>query len=128
MRRLRILIWHVHGSYLDAITSAEHDWYLPVTPGPDGYSGRRWSSPEWVHEVPAGRARELELDLVIYQSPRNYLADQHEILTRSQRRIPRIFLEHDPPRQHPTDTRHPVDDPLGKYTSCSVDRSADRSG
>ncbi|HEX5421254.1 MAG TPA: glycosyltransferase, partial [Gammaproteobacteria bacterium] len=29
----------------------------------------------------------------------------------AQRRLPRIFLEHDPPREHPTDTRHPVDDP-----------------
>ena len=26
-------------------------------------------------------------------------------------RLPRIYLEHDPPREVPTDTRHPVDDP-----------------
>jgi ADP-heptose:LPS heptosyltransferase len=29
-----------------------------------------------------------------------------EILTEAQRRLPRIYLEHDPPREHPTDTRH----------------------
>ena len=54
----------------------------------------------------------LPLDCVIAQS-----AEQHEReperlgLTAEQRRAPRIYLEHDPPRAHPTDTRHPVDDP-----------------
>jgi glycosyltransferase involved in cell wall biosynthesis len=109
MQRLKILIWHIHGSYLDAITSIEHDWYLPVTPG--RYGGRRWSSPPWVHEVPAERVRDLELDLVIFQTPKNYLEDQYEILSPEQQRLPRIYLEHNTPRPHPVDTRHPVDDP-----------------
>jgi glycosyltransferase involved in cell wall biosynthesis len=39
------------------------------------------------------------------------LEDQYEILSDEQRNLPRLYLEHDPPRQHPTDTRHPVDDP-----------------
>jgi len=111
MKRLKILIWHVHGSYLDAITSVEHDWYLPVVPGPSGYGGRRWSSPAWVHEVPAERVRDLDLNLVIFQTPRNYLEDQHEILTPEQRRLPRIYLEHNVPRPHAVDQRHPVEDP-----------------
>jgi hypothetical protein len=37
--------------------------------------------------------------------------DQHEILSGAQRRLPRIYLEHDPPLAHPTNTVHPVDDP-----------------
>ncbi|HEX6966500.1 MAG TPA: glycosyltransferase, partial [Gemmatimonadaceae bacterium] len=41
----------------------------------------------------------------------NYLVDQFEILSERQRRGPRIYVEHDPPREHPTDTRHLVDDP-----------------
>jgi len=36
---------------------------------------------------------------------------QHEILTPAQRRLPRVYIEHDPPQGHPTDTRHWVDDP-----------------
>src|SRR5690606_32176717 len=31
--------------------------------------------------------------------------------TPAQRRLPRIYLEHDTPREHPTDMRHPVNDP-----------------
>src|SRR5439155_13543320 len=55
--------------------------------------------------------RDLDLDGVLFQAHRNYLEDQYEILSAEQRRLPRIYLEHDPPREHPTDTRHPVDDP-----------------
>jgi glycosyltransferase involved in cell wall biosynthesis len=39
------------------------------------------------------------------------LEDQFEILSERQRELPRIYLEHEPPREHPTDTRHLVDDP-----------------
>jgi hypothetical protein len=109
--RLRILIWHIHGSYLDAITSVEHEWYLPVKDGPEGYGGRRWSSPPWVHDVPYERVRDLELDLVIFQTPRNLEVDQWETLSDRQRQLPRIYLEHNVPRPHAVDTRHPVDDP-----------------
>jgi hypothetical protein len=109
MRRLNILVWHIHGSYLDALTSIEHNWYLPVKEG--HYGGRRWSSPDYVREVPWDEVRNLDLDLIIFQSPRNYQKDQFEILTPEQRALPRIYLEHNTPRPHPVDTRHIVDDP-----------------
>jgi hypothetical protein len=63
-----------------------------------------------VHEVRAEEVRDLQFDAVLYQSRRNYLEDQFEILSDEQRRLPRIYLEHDPPREHPTDTRHPAAD------------------
>ena len=34
-----------------------------------------------------------------------------EILSAEQLKLPQVYLEHDPPREHPTDTKHPVDDP-----------------
>src|SRR5579875_927408 len=60
-RRLKILIWHIHGSYLAALSAIDHDWYLPVS---DEYGGRRLDSPEYVREVPAAQVRDLDLDLV----------------------------------------------------------------
>src|SRR5262249_42618471 len=51
------------------------------------------------------------LDAVLFQTRKNYEEDQYEILSAAQRRLPRIYLEHDPPLEHPTDTRHWVDDP-----------------
>lgn len=113
MRRLRILTWHVHGSYLYYLTQANHEFFLPIKPGkPEGYGGRsgHFPWPDNVHDVPAEEVRAMQLDCIIFQSRKNYLEDQEEILSSEQRRLPRIYLEHDPPREHPTDTRHIVDD------------------
>ncbi len=113
MRPLRILTWHVHGSYLYYLSQVQHEFYMPVKPGrPEGYAGRGgWLPwPENLREVPADEVRRLRLDCVLFQSRRNYEYDQYEILSSAQRRLPQLYLEHDPPREHPTDTRHPVDD------------------
>ncbi|HZO70693.1 MAG TPA: glycosyltransferase [Ktedonobacteraceae bacterium] len=114
MKRLNILIWHIHGSYLNTLARIDHNWFLPVKPGrPEGYGGRgpTFDLPDYVREVPAEAVRYLPLDLIIYQTPKNYFEDQYEILSDEQRRLPKIYLEHNTPKPHPTDTRHPVDDP-----------------
>jgi hypothetical protein len=64
-----------------------------------------------VHEVPADRIRDLDLDLIIFQSPQNLEVDQYEVLSPDQRALARIYIEHNTPRPHPVDTRHPVTDP-----------------
>jgi glycosyltransferase involved in cell wall biosynthesis len=112
MRRLRILTWHVHGTYLRALARVEHDWFLAVSDGPDGYGGRQGMDlPDYVREVPANAVRDLDLDLVLYQSARNWEIDRHETLSPAQRALPSVYLEHNTPRAHPVDARHPVDDP-----------------
>ncbi|HZQ85858.1 MAG TPA: hypothetical protein VFA83_13510, partial [Acidimicrobiales bacterium] len=112
--RLKVLTWHVHGNYLWYLSHVPHDIYLPVTDdGGDGYGGRSgvWPWPDNVHEVPVSRVKDLDLDCVVFQSHRQWAHDQYHVLSPEQRRGPRIFLEHDPPRESPTDTRHPVRDP-----------------
>ena len=109
--RRRILIWHIHGSYLAAITRADHDWYLPVLAG--SYGGRRPDLPDSVHDVPWDEVRDLDLDLVIYQSPRNLFIDGPAIFTPAQRQLPRIYLEHNVPRPSAVASRHPFNDPTG---------------
>ncbi len=114
MRRLNILTWHIHGSYLNTLARIDHNWYLPIKPGrPEGYGGRgpTFNLPDYVREVPAEQVRDLKLDLIIYQSPKNYLEDQFELLTDEQLRLPKIYLEHNTPKPSTTETRHPVDDP-----------------
>jgi hypothetical protein len=66
-----------------------------------------------VHDVPAEAVREHEFDCILFQTRKNYEVDQYELLSESQRRLPRIYLEHDPPQGHPTDTRHWFDEPDG---------------
>lgn len=113
-RPLRVLTWHIHGSYLYYLSHAPCEFILPVSKErKQGYTGRsgpfRWG--DNVREVPVEEIKNEEFDVVVYQSRQNYLTDQHEILTAAQRRLPRIYIEHDPPREVPTDTRHLVDDP-----------------
>ncbi len=114
MRRPRVFTWHVHGNYLLYLVQARCDFYVPVKPGrPHPYGGRggAFPWPENLHEIAADAVRDQEFDCILFQSRQTYLVDQYEVLSDAQRRLPRIYLEHDPPRDSPTDTRHPVDDP-----------------
>jgi glycosyltransferase involved in cell wall biosynthesis len=114
-RRLRILTWHVHGNYLYNLTQVPHDFYL-VTDRSRGVhrSGRSGTLP-WgdnVHEAPVEALRGMSFDAVIFQSRNEWDEDRHSVLGAAQRSLPRIYIEHDPPQQSPTDTRHWVaDDP-----------------
>lgn len=112
-RRLRILTWHTHGAYLYYLTQAPHDFYVLSKPGrPPGYGGRCGHLP-WgpnVHDLPVEEAKKQPLDCLIFQDDPQYLTDQHEFLTPAQRRLPRIYIEHDPPRAHPVGERHIVQD------------------
>ncbi|MGH2449199.1 MAG: glycosyltransferase [Chloroflexota bacterium] len=116
MKPLKILIWHIHGSYLNTLGRIAQDWYLPTKPGkPEGYGGRgpTFDLPDQVHEVPAEAVRDLDLDLVIYQTPRNLRDDRDEILSPAQKRLPRIYLEHNTPKPDAVRTVHPFQDPQG---------------
>ena len=114
MRPLRILTWHTHGSYLYYLSQTPHEFYVLSKPGrPAGYAGRHGHMP-WgpnVHDMPVSEARYAQFDCIVFQDDEQYQKDQYEFLTPSQRALPRIYIEHDPPRAHPTDTPHPVDDP-----------------
>lgn len=112
--RLRVLTWHVHGSYLYYLSHTPVDFFVLSKPerGP-GYMGRygHFSWGNNVHDMPVEALKEAEFDCVLFQSHQHYLHDQHLILTTKQRRLPMIYLEHDPPRENPVSTCHPVNDP-----------------
>jgi hypothetical protein len=112
---LRVLTWHIHGSYLYYLTQTNCTFYLPYKEGSseEGYGGRTASFP-WgdnVINVPFEEVKNLEFDCILFQSKKNYLEDQLLALTEEQRALPKIYLEHDPPRESPTNTKHVVDDP-----------------
>lgn len=122
MRRLNVLTWHTHGSYLYYLSQAPHEFHILMKPGrPPGYGGRCGPFPFGpnVHDLPAAEARLREFDCILFQEDHHFEKDQFELLTPAQRALPRIYLEHDPPRAHAgtpaqawaSDIRHPVDDP-----------------
>ncbi len=113
-RRVRVLTWHVHGSYLAALARVPVQWYLPVKDGrPDGYLGRTKSYdwPDNVHEVDVSAVADLPIDVVLTQHIRNWQVDRHELLPSARlRELAAVHVEHDPPRGWPNDALHPVQD------------------
>ncbi|MBI5031689.1 MAG: glycosyltransferase family 4 protein [Chloroflexi bacterium] len=114
--RLRIFTWHIHGNYLWYLSQANCDFYIPYKPGPyEGYVGRGTSFPfgDNVHEIPADQVHEHEFDCVLFQTRKNYVQNQYEIFSDAQLALPSVYLEHDPPQEHPTDQMHWYDNPNG---------------
>ncbi len=115
MRRLRVLTWHVHGSYLFYLGHAPHEFVVPVKEGrPEHYVGLPSGGFPWpgnLREVAADEVPRVELDVVLTQTHAQWLEEREALLSPAQRRLPRVHVEHDPPRQHPVEQRHPVDDP-----------------
>lgn len=113
-QRLRIFTWHIHGSYLYYLSQGDYDIYIPVNDKKtEGYVGRGETFPfgENVIEVSADMVKYLDFDIILFQTDENYLIDQYDVLSESQRTLPKIYLEHNPPWGHPTNTKHPVTDP-----------------
>jgi hypothetical protein len=108
---MRILLWHVHGSWTTAFVQGPHEYLLPVLPerGPDGRGrARTWDWPASAIEVTAEEARDAEIDAVILQRPveldglaREWLGD---------RRLPTIYVVHHAPQGPIAEMRHPAAD------------------
>ena len=68
---MKILLWHVHGSYTTALVEGRHEYVLPVLPG-RGENGRgradTWD-PQKVIEVTPSEAGDAAVDLVVLQRP-----------------------------------------------------------
>lgn len=111
---MRIFTWHIHGSYLYYLSQGDYQIFIPVTnEKTEGYYGRGETFPFGANviEIPADEVKDHQFDCILFQTNKNYLVDQFEILSEEQRSLPKIYLEHDPPRGHPTDTKHLIDDP-----------------
>lgn len=114
MKRLRILTWHVHGNYLWYLSQIPHDLLLVTDAARAGHHSGRSGTLPWgpnVHEVPIEAVAETRVDVVLFQSRFEWEDEQHRVLSPAQRVLPRIYLEHDPPQGHPTDTVHWMTDP-----------------
>ncbi|MEU8455221.1 MULTISPECIES: glycosyltransferase [Streptomyces] len=110
---MRILIWHVHGSWTTAFVQGPHTYVVPVTPdrGPDGLGrARTWDWPASVVELPPEDLRTAELDLVVLQRPHEFELARAWLGRTPGRDVPAVYLEHNAPHGNVPDTRHPAAD------------------
>src|SRR5687768_9685147 len=109
--KLRILTWHIHGSYLYYLSQGPFKIYLPTSEKKsEGYIGRgtTFLFRANVIEVRVSEVRNIQVDCILFQTTGNSNIDQYEMLTEQQRQLPLLYLAHEPPREVPTDTRHVV--------------------
>jgi hypothetical protein len=110
---MRILLWHVHGSWTTAFVHGEHTYLLPVLPdrGPDGRGrAQTWDWPANAVEVTPEEAAEADVDVVLLQRPSELdgLAEQWLGGRRPGRDLPAVYVEHNSPQGPVNEMRHPA--------------------
>jgi glycosyltransferase involved in cell wall biosynthesis len=112
---VRVLLWHVHGSWTTSVVQGRHQYLLPVTPdrGPDGLGrARTWTWPASVVEVTREEAATAEVDVVVLQRPKELEGLAADWLggRRPGRDLPAVYLEHNAPQGRVNQLRHPAAD------------------
>lgn len=110
---MRILVWHLHGSWTTAFVHGEHEYFVPVVPerNADGLGrATTYVWPERVREVTPEQIRDLHFDLVILQRERDAFLLEKWSGRRAGRDLPAIWVEHDAPRGDVPWSRHPAAD------------------
>ncbi len=119
---MRVLLWHVHGSWTTAFVQGRHEYLLPVVDGPGGSRSpdglgraRTWDWPASAREVTPEQLRDADVDVVVLQRPRDLELVREWLGREAGRDLPAVFLEHNAPGLEPGDgpvphTRHPLAD------------------
>jgi len=110
VRPLGVLIWHVHGSYVETFVRGAHRYLLPVRDG-SAAGRRRVHWPASVVEITPESARDETIDVIVLQR----LAEVDEVVDYLGGRIPgrdvpTIFLEHNAPQGRVNEMVHPFAD------------------
>ncbi|WP_030246249.1 glycosyltransferase [Streptomyces sp. NRRL S-350] len=110
---MRILLWHVHGSWTTAFVQGPHTYLVPVLPdrGPDGLGrARTFDWPANAVELTPQELRSTDVDLVVLQRPHEAALAARWLGRTPGRDVPAVYLEHNSPHGGVPDTRHPVAD------------------
>jgi glycosyltransferase involved in cell wall biosynthesis len=106
--RLRVLVWHVHGSWMTSFVHGDHEYLLPTMPdGSGGRCGRDW--PASAREVPvdALAGGGVDVDVVVLQRPEEPRLVSQWLGRAPGREVPAVYVEHNTPKGGVPDTRHP---------------------
>ncbi len=113
---MRILIWHLHGSWMTSFVQGPHEYLIPVLPdrGPLGLGrARTWDWPPNVIEVTPQQLRAEQVDVLIAQRPDELALAGAWLGRMPGHDLPAVYLEHDAPPGPAVTSRHPMADAPG---------------
>lgn len=108
---MRVLVWHVHGSWTTSFVQGPDEYLLPVVPdrGPEGRGrARTWDWPASAREVTPEQLRAEEVDVVVLQRPEDLDLAERWTGRRPGVDLPAVYVEHNAPTEHAVRTRHPL--------------------
>jgi hypothetical protein len=110
---MKVLIWHVHGSWTTALVQGPHTYLLPVLAdrGADGRGrAETWDWPASAIELGPEELAAAEPDVVILQRPHEEELLERWTGLRAGRDLPAVYVEHNAPQGRIAEMRHPAAD------------------
>ncbi|MGH1561695.1 glycosyltransferase [Mumia sp. DW29H23] len=110
---MRVLIWHVHGSWATSFVQGPHDYLVPVNAARDADGrgrARTWDWPSSVREVTAEELADVTLDAVVLQRPHEEGLLRAWTGLRAGVDLPAVYVEHNTPPGDAVRARHPYAD------------------
>jgi hypothetical protein len=110
---MRVLHWHVHGSWSTAFVQGPHTYLVPVTPARDADGRGRAQTFDWppnAVEIPPAALAQEHVDVVVLQRPQELELAQRWLGRRPGRDVPAVYVEHNAPRGDVPNSRHPLAD------------------
>ncbi len=110
---MKVLVWHVHGSYTTNLVQGRHEYLVPVLPdrGADGRGrARTYPWPATTREVAPEALGAERPDVVVLQRPHEAGLLQEWTGLRAGVDVPAVYLEHNAPPEHAARSTHPVAD------------------
>lgn len=110
---MRVLAWHVHGSWMTSFVQGPHDYVVPVDDerSPDGRGrAQSWDWPASVREVHVDALRDELVDVVVLQRPSELELLERWTGLRAGVDVPAVYVEHNTPAGHAVTTRHHLAD------------------
>ncbi|MCU1547640.1 MAG: transferase [Arthrobacter sp.] len=109
---MRILLWHVHGSWTDSFVRGSHEYLLPALAGGGawglGRAGRDW--PASVRDIALDALDADSVDAVVLQRPEELAEVARALGRRPGVELPAVYLEHNTPKGGVPNTVHPLAD------------------
>jgi hypothetical protein len=108
---MRILIWHVHGSWTTNFVQGGHDYLVPVLPDRSAFGrgrARTWTWPASVRELAPDELRAADVDVVVLQRPEELELCRRWTGRRPGLDVPALWVEHNAPQGPVNEMRHPL--------------------